>query len=210
VSTTTHPPGEGVATVDRRDLAITGMTCASCVANVESALRGVSGVKSADVNLATERASVQLDPTRADVPALVRAVERAGYGALALSADQKERAVVEDRERAARRAQLVSLRRRLVVAAVLASLTMIVAMADLLIGGSVTLVLDSAGVGHIVMTSDFATDFASYESSPAAVTVRLGDAAQTAVTTFSTDSDTARSSLVPGDSPAARRVRSTF
>src|SRR2546423_12224718 len=111
------------------------MTCASCVANVESALRGVSGVKSADVNLATERASVQLDPTRADVPALVRAVERAGYGALALSSDQKERAVVEDRERAARRAQLVSLRRRLVVAAVLASGTVIVADARLLNSG---------------------------------------------------------------------------
>ena len=135
MTTATHPPLAGVATIDRRDLAITGMTCASCVANVESALRGVSGVKSADVNLATERATVELDPTRADFPALVRAVERAGYGALALSADQKERAVVEDRERAARRAQLVSLRRRLVVAAVLASLTMIVSMADLLIGG---------------------------------------------------------------------------
>src|SRR5580765_5749103 len=104
----THPPGEGVATVDRRDLAITGMTCASCVVNVESALRGVSGVKSADVNLATERASVQLDPTRADFPA---------------------------QERAARRAQLVSLRRRLGVAAVLGSLTMIVAMAHLVISG---------------------------------------------------------------------------
>ncbi len=132
---TAHPPGEGVSTLDRRDLAITGMTCASCVANVESALRGVSGVKSADVNLATERASVQLDPTRADFPALVRAVERAGYGALALSGDQKERAAVEDQERAARRAQLVSLRRRLIVAAVLGALTMIVSMADLVIGG---------------------------------------------------------------------------
>jgi len=135
VSTTTHPPGEGVATVDRRDLAITGMTCASCVANVESALRGVNGVKSADVNLATERATVQLDPTRADLPALVRAVERAGYGALALSSDQNERAVVEDRERAARRAQLVALRRRLIVAAVLGALTMLVSMADLVISG---------------------------------------------------------------------------
>ncbi|MDP9282354.1 MAG: heavy metal translocating P-type ATPase [Chloroflexota bacterium] len=135
MTTTTHPPGEGVEGLDRRDLAITGMTCASCVANVESALRGVSGVKSADVNLATERASVQLDPTRADFPALLRAVERAGYGALALSGDQKERAAVEDQERAARRAQLVSLRRRLSVAAVLGSLTMIVSMADLVIAG---------------------------------------------------------------------------
>jgi Cu+-exporting ATPase len=131
----THPPREGVATVSRRDLAITGMTCASCVANVESALRGVSGVKTADVNLATERASVELDPTRADVPELVRAIERAGYGALALGTDQKDRAAVEDRERAARRSQLESLRRRLSVAAVLGSLTMIVSMADLVIGG---------------------------------------------------------------------------
>jgi P-type Cu+ transporter len=131
----THPPGEGAQTLDRRDLAITGMTCASCVANVESALRGVSGVKSADVNLATERASVELDPTRADFPALLRAVERAGYGALALSGDQKERAAVEVQEREARRAQLASLRRRLIVAAVLGSLTMIVSMADLVISG---------------------------------------------------------------------------
>ncbi|HEV8671181.1 MAG TPA: heavy metal translocating P-type ATPase [Candidatus Limnocylindria bacterium] len=135
MTTITHPPGEGVSSLDRRDLAITGMTCASCVASVESALRGVSGVKSADVNLATERASVQLDPTRADLPALVRAVERAGYGALALSSDQKERAAVEDRERAARRAQLASLRRRLIVSAVLGALTMIVSMSDLVIGG---------------------------------------------------------------------------
>ena len=135
MTTTTHPPREGVESLDRRDLAITGMTCASCVANVESALRGVSGVKSADVNLATERASVQLDPTRADFPALLRAVERAGYGALALSGDQKERAAVEDQERAARRAQLASLRRRLIVAAVLGSLTMIVSMAHLVISG---------------------------------------------------------------------------
>src|SRR5438093_10590330 len=104
MTTTTHPPEEGVASLDRRDLAITGMTCASCVANVESALRGVSGVKSADVNLATERASVQLDPTRADLPALVRAVDRAGYGSLALSPDQKQRAAVEDRVRSARSA----------------------------------------------------------------------------------------------------------
>src|SRR6266540_4805212 len=135
MTTITHPPGEGVASLDRRDLAITGMTCASCVANVESALRGVSGVKSADVNLATERASVQLDPTRADLPALVRAVERAGYGALPLTGDKRERAAVEDRERAARRAQVESLRRRVIVAAVLGSLAMALSMGDLIVSG---------------------------------------------------------------------------
>src|SRR5712671_7097847 len=88
--------------VAQRDLVVTGMTCASCVASVEDALRGVAGVRAADVNLATERARVDVDPSRADDAALVRAIERAGYGALVLSADRAERAVIEANERALR------------------------------------------------------------------------------------------------------------
>src|SRR5206468_6716943 len=86
----------------QRDLVVTGMTCASCVASVEDALRGIAGVRGADVNLATERARVEVDPSRADDGALVRAIERAGYGALVLSADRAERAATEARERALR------------------------------------------------------------------------------------------------------------
>ena len=66
------------------DLQIEGMTCASCVARVERALKSVSGVTNASVNLATERAHVigQADPA-----ALIRAIEDAGYDArLAVSA----------------------------------------------------------------------------------------------------------------------------
>jgi len=108
------------------------MTCASCVASVEDALRGVAGVRGADVNLATERARVELDPARADDAALVRAVERAGYGALVLASDRAERAAMEERERALRVAYLRSLRRRLLVAAALAVPTMLLSMADFL------------------------------------------------------------------------------
>ncbi|OLD52690.1 MAG: ATPase P [Chloroflexi bacterium 13_1_40CM_2_70_6] len=107
------------------------MTCASCVASVEDALRGVPGVRSADVNLATERARVEVDPARADVTALVRAVERAGYGALAVSEDERERAATEQQERAARRAYVRALGRRLAIAAALAVPTMALSMADL-------------------------------------------------------------------------------
>ncbi|MEN5082992.1 heavy metal translocating P-type ATPase [Bosea sp. TWI1241] len=61
-------------------LAISGMTCASCVGRVEKALRAVPGVLEAQVNLATERASVTLlDP--AGVTGLVAAVAGAGYAA---------------------------------------------------------------------------------------------------------------------------------
>src|SRR2546428_14077811 len=117
--------------VAQRDLVVTGMTCASCVASVEDALRGVAGVRGADVNLATERARVEVDPSRADDAALVRAIERAGYGALVLSADRAERALTEARERALRATYLRALRRRLIVAAALAGPRRLPPMADL-------------------------------------------------------------------------------
>ncbi|MEO8124388.1 MAG: heavy metal translocating P-type ATPase, partial [Burkholderiales bacterium] len=59
-------------------LPIVGMTCASCVARVEKALARVPGVNSAEVNLATERASVHAQG-KVETGALVQAVERAGY-----------------------------------------------------------------------------------------------------------------------------------
>jgi Cu+-exporting ATPase len=55
-----------------------GMTCASCVARVEKALKGVPGVGSATINLATEKATVHL-ARGTSVGALAAAVEKAGY-----------------------------------------------------------------------------------------------------------------------------------
>ncbi len=60
-------------------LPVEGMTCASCVLRVEKALKGVSGVERAAVNLATERVQVSYDPSRVRLPDLAVAVERAGY-----------------------------------------------------------------------------------------------------------------------------------
>lgn len=65
---------------DTFDLPITGMTCASCAGRVERALRKVPGVKNATVNLANERAHVEvLDAI--DPASLIAAVDKAGYGA---------------------------------------------------------------------------------------------------------------------------------
>ena len=61
-------------------LPISGMTCAACVGTVEKALRGAPGVAAAVVNLATERATVDLD--HGVTPALgplVEAVRQSGY-----------------------------------------------------------------------------------------------------------------------------------
>ncbi|WP_443191085.1 heavy metal translocating P-type ATPase [Pseudomonas indica] len=60
------------------DLPISGMTCASCAGRVERALRKVPGVQSATVNLANEQARIEAND--ATLPALIEAVEAAGYG----------------------------------------------------------------------------------------------------------------------------------
>jgi Cu+-exporting ATPase len=78
-----------MTTLTELNLPIEGMTCASCVARVERALRAVPGVAAASVNLATERAQLQLHEG-AGVPALTAAIERAGY---AVSATQTELAI---------------------------------------------------------------------------------------------------------------------
>jgi Cu+-exporting ATPase len=62
------------------DLQIGGMTCASCVMRVEKALRKVTGVTEATVNLATEQAQVKADAT-VTADALAAAVRQAGYEA---------------------------------------------------------------------------------------------------------------------------------
>ncbi|RZT38349.1 heavy metal translocating P-type ATPase [Cupriavidus agavae] len=69
--------------VPRAEIAldIADMTCASCVGRVERALRAVPGVADAQVNLATERATVTVLRGAVDAAALAEVVTRAGYGA---------------------------------------------------------------------------------------------------------------------------------
>lgn len=69
------------------DIAVTGMSCASCVTAVENALRKLPEVASASVNLATERAHIELanDIRHQNI---VKAVVDAGYGASIVSPEQ--------------------------------------------------------------------------------------------------------------------------
>ncbi|MEJ2173423.1 MAG: heavy metal translocating P-type ATPase [bacterium] len=64
------------------EIAIRGMTCANCSARVERVLRKLPGVAGATVNLATERASVQFDPSALGLAEIAAAVSDAGYEAL--------------------------------------------------------------------------------------------------------------------------------
>jgi Cu+-exporting ATPase len=64
-------------------LAIGSMTCASCVTRIEKALNKVDGVERAQVNLATETATVTYNPSKLGVEDLINAVVNAGYTATA-------------------------------------------------------------------------------------------------------------------------------
>src|SRR4030065_6083 len=98
-----------------------GMTCASCVARVEEALSNVPGVISANVNLASEKATVEyVEDT--DVAEMRRAVKEAGYGLGA------EATTLEDVTTAARR-EIRGLRNRVIFASVLAAVIMVLSLA---------------------------------------------------------------------------------
>ncbi|MBN7795889.1 heavy metal translocating P-type ATPase [Parahaliea mediterranea] len=94
------------------ELAIEGMSCASCVGRVERALRAVPGVVEANVNLATERASIR---GNADTETLVAAVAGAGYTARQLDRSREDAEESETRKDA----EQAGLKRDLALAAIL-------------------------------------------------------------------------------------------
>jgi Cu+-exporting ATPase len=95
-SASSVPAAPSVAAAPPITLQLGGMTCAACVNRVERALKKVPGVADATVNLATERATVQLQAGSAAEPleaALTAAVQKAGYTA---SLVRPERRAVPD------------------------------------------------------------------------------------------------------------------
>lgn len=103
---------------ETRELSIQGMHCASCVARVERALAAVPGVSEARVNLATERATAVVEPSRVQDRALIEAVAGAGYTAIPIEPERDPYA--EAQAMRAERAQRVAYwRERLVVGVVL-------------------------------------------------------------------------------------------
>jgi len=104
-----------VAAPEQVELAISGMTCASCASRIERKLNKLDGVE-ATVNYATEEAAVSFDSRTADLAKIVAAVEAVGYGA-SRSADEAERSIESS-----------ALARRLTVAVALSAPLVLVAM----------------------------------------------------------------------------------
>ena len=116
----TPPGGEAMA-----EFAISGMTCASCVRRVEKALGKVQGVSLANVNLATEHATVTFDPQTVGISDLIAAVDKTGYGAteilpeVDLADDALFDAAAPDAETLRRQTDLATRQRKLLIGVVL-------------------------------------------------------------------------------------------
>ncbi|PDT46754.1 copper-translocating P-type ATPase [Sinorhizobium fredii] len=102
------------AVEDTIELGIEDMNCASCVGRVEKALKAVPGVIEANVNLASEKASIRLVKGLASADMLLDAVRSAGYEAHQLG-DERD----IDREEAKREEELGRLQRDFLIAAFL-------------------------------------------------------------------------------------------
>ncbi len=107
------------------ELPITGMTCASCANRIERRLNKLEGV-TATVNYATERATVEYDPAVAGQDALLGAVKAAGYQVRLPSLEPRRDGAAQADADADR--ETSSLRRRLVVSAVLSAPVLALAM----------------------------------------------------------------------------------
>jgi len=102
------------ARVEKVVLPIQGMTCASCVSKVEKSVRSLKGVLQVNVNLATERATIEYVPGVASIQDFKTAIQGAGYQIL----EVKEEDIVE-KERLAREAELSKLKWKFIIGAIL-------------------------------------------------------------------------------------------
>ena len=99
--------------LDKAELGIKNMNCASCAAKIEKALAKAPGVYKASVNFATERATVEYNSSEIDIKNLINIVRKTGYDAF----EKSEMNV--DREKQEREREIRSLGRLVVISTIL-------------------------------------------------------------------------------------------
>ena len=112
--------------LESASIGVAGMTCASCVARVERAIKALPGVTSATVNLSTESAAVEFLPHTVSRARIAQAIREAGY-----EPAEQGQAPDEARDRQAR--DLAALRRDLLVAAAFTLPLLLLSMGPMLL-----------------------------------------------------------------------------
>ena len=105
---------------------IKGMTCASCSSAVERVTRKMDGVAVSEVNLATNKMTIEYDETKLTPEAIIDRVDRAGFGA-ELFVEERAAEQKEEKEEA-----LHIMKRRLVFAVIFAVPLLYISMGHML------------------------------------------------------------------------------
>ncbi len=113
------PSTDATLATEQVEFRVSGMSCASCVVNIESVLGELPGVDRVDVSFGTERATVEFDPTQITPAQLQAAVADAGYRLVPRPAPGS--ADTEDTEAAERQAEIRDLSWRVALGAVLSA-----------------------------------------------------------------------------------------
>jgi P-type Cu+ transporter len=83
---------------EKKELVLTGMTCAACATRIEKGLNKMDGVMNATVNLALEKATVEYNPADVSLNDMIHKVENLGYGAI-IKSDENEQEAVDYRQK---------------------------------------------------------------------------------------------------------------
>ncbi|HLD15980.1 MAG TPA: heavy metal translocating P-type ATPase [Candidatus Nanoarchaeia archaeon] len=75
----------------KKELAISGMHCASCSLTIEKAVKKLPGINNIVVNLATEKASLDYDESKVSLDQIFKAINSHGYGAAELLSDDQRK-----------------------------------------------------------------------------------------------------------------------
>ncbi len=113
------PTTERTVATEQVQFRVSGMSCASCVVNIESVLGETPGVDRVEVSFGTERATVDYDPLQVTPAQLQEVVADSGYRLVERAAGGS--AAAEDGEAAERQAEIRDLSIRVIIGAVLSA-----------------------------------------------------------------------------------------
>lgn len=88
---------QSVTGEEKKQLKVSGMTCANCALTIEKGVGKMAGVKAANVNFASEKLNLEFDPNVVSEKEIIAKIKDLGYGALGEEEDGKEQRDQEDR-----------------------------------------------------------------------------------------------------------------
>lgn len=119
--------------VSKTELKITGMTCAACSARVERNVKKLNGIVNVNVNLATEKATIEFDKNTITTDEIINTIVNSGYGA------EKTADISVDSEKEAREKEIGKLKGLLIISALLSS-PLVLAMAAMIFKWNIPLI----------------------------------------------------------------------